>query len=294
MKKQSMARRAQGLAAVTALLALGAVGCGGMVESAKAGAEKVARQRSVFGLKPGDCFNTNDGRTEGEAFSVEVVPCDEPHQSQVSGEFEVDERKFPGDRVIEAMADETCARLEQEFAPDTWALAAEGVESFSYTPTKASWTTGDRLVSCTLAKESADLKGSLEADDAGMEPGAADYLKTSGKVYDALWANQPEGDDPAEDMKGYTAQAEAVATALTDHVAALEKIEGPVAESLLVQQSKALAHWKKAASAQDADAFFVAYDPAFDGLDPARSIGLRKELGLSTTVPADDADVWAG
>ncbi|MGW0854831.1 septum formation family protein, partial [Streptomyces sp. NPDC002690] len=30
------------------------------------------------------------------------------------------------------------------------------------------------------------------------------------------------------------------------------------------------------------------------GIDPGKTVAARKELGLSTTVPADEAEVWAG
>ncbi|MER6694357.1 hypothetical protein ABT329_36300, partial [Streptomyces minutiscleroticus] len=38
----------------------------------------------------------------------------------------------------------------------------------------------------------------------------------------------------------------------------------------------------------------LAYDPAFTDIDPNKSVAARKELGLATTVPADEAEVWAG
>ncbi|MFC5959304.1 hypothetical protein ACFP51_34275, partial [Streptomyces pratens] len=71
-------RSLRGISAVAALLAIGAVGCSDVsdaVDSAKDGAKKVARQRSVFSLDIGDCYNPN-GKAEGEAFAVEIVPCD--------------------------------------------------------------------------------------------------------------------------------------------------------------------------------------------------------------------------
>lgn len=75
-------RSPRGLAAVATLLALAAVGCSEAseaVDDAKDGAKKVARQRSVFSLDVGDCYNPN-GKAEGEAYLVEVVPCDEAHR----------------------------------------------------------------------------------------------------------------------------------------------------------------------------------------------------------------------
>lgn len=80
-------RSLHGISAVTALLAIGLVGCSDVtdaVDSAKDGAKKVARQRSVFSLDTGDCYNPS-GKAEGTAYTVEIVPCDEAHEGQVVG-----------------------------------------------------------------------------------------------------------------------------------------------------------------------------------------------------------------
>ncbi|HEX5569488.1 MAG TPA: septum formation family protein [Streptomyces sp.] len=286
-------RSLRGISAVVVLLAMGATGCADVVDSAKEGATKVARQRSVFSLKPGDCYNPNTKEAEGEAFAVEVLPCDEPHRGQVVGEFTIDEDgKFPGDEAVQTIADERCAVEAGKFALDTWALP-EGVELFYYTPTKESWATGDRAVSCTYNKESGKFTGSLKTDGDSLKPEQKTYLDGSNAVYDALWTNQPDADHIDDDLDGYKAQAKAVADALDAHLAGLKDIEGTETGKLRTQLEKTAGHWKKAASAGDADAFYLAYDPAFDGLDPNKTVDARKELGLATTVPADDAEVWA-
>lgn len=288
-------RSLHGISAVVALLAIGAVGCSEVsdaVDSAKDGAKKVARQRSVFSLDTGDCYNPN-GKAEGEAYSVEVVPCDEAHQGQVVGEFAIDGGKeYPGDDGISTIADNRCPVEAQKYAPDTWALP-EGAALFYYTPTKESWATGDRAVSCTYTAEKGTLSGSLDTAKS-LEPEQAAYLEGSNAVYEALWANQPEKDVVEEDLAGYKAQAKAVAAALDTHVEGLGGIEGTEVGKLRATLTKAAGNWKKAANAADADAFYIAYDPAFTGIDPNKSVAARKELGLATTVPADDAEAWAG
>ncbi|MFF9222065.1 septum formation family protein [Streptomyces viridosporus] len=288
-------RSLRGISAVVALLAIGAVGCSEVsdaVDSAKDGAKKVARQRSVFSLDVGDCYNPN-GKAEGTAYAVEIVPCDEAHEGQVVGEFAIDEGKeYPGDDGVSAIADERCPVEAQKYAPDTWALP-KGVSLFYYTPTKESWATGDRAVSCTYTSEKGTFKGSLDTAKS-LKPEQTTYLEGSNAVYDALWANQPEKDTVEDDLAGYKAQAKAVAAALDAHVEGLEGIEGTEVGKLRAMLTKAAGNWKKAASAADADAFYVAYDPAFDGIDPNESVAARKELGLATTVPADEAEVWAG
>ncbi|CAL9479453.1 hypothetical protein SUDANB58_03025 [Streptomyces sp. enrichment culture] len=288
-------RSLRGISAVAALLAIGAVGCSGVtdaVDSAKDGAKKVARQRSVFSLDVGDCYNPT-GKAEGTAYTVEIVPCDEAHEGQVVGEFTVDEGKeYPGDDGVSAIADTRCPVEARKYAPDTWALP-KGAALFYYTPTKESWATGDRAVSCTYTMEKGTLSGTLDTAKS-LKPEQLTYLNGSNAVYEALWANQPEKETVEDDLAGYKAQAKAVGAALDAHVEGLAGIEGSEVGKLRSTLTKAAGDWKEAANAADADAFYLAYDPAFTGIDPNKSVAARKELGLATTVPADEAEVWAG
>ncbi|MGW2841402.1 septum formation family protein [Streptomyces sp. NPDC001493] len=287
-------RHVRGIAAVVALLAIGASGCS-VAESAKQGLKKAARQKSVFDLKVGDCYNPNtapvaEGET-AEEFAIEVVPCTEAHDGQVYGEFKVEDGAYPGDDAIVEAADTRCPVEEQKFAPDTWAIPA-GVSGSYYQPTKESWKTGDRLVTCTYTKDSGKITtGSLKSKPMNADQLA--YLKGSSGVYTAFWANQPETDEVADDLAGYKAQAAAVSAALDAHLASLKGITQPETVKLSAELAKANEAWKTASKAADADSYYVALDAAFTGIDPSKSIAARKELGLSTTVPADDADVWS-
>ncbi|MET9592704.1 septum formation family protein [Streptomyces sp. NPDC006516] len=285
-------RSARGISAAVALLAIGAVGCSDAIDSATAGAKKVVRQRSVFSLTPGDCYNPNSGATESEEFSVEIVPCEEAHEGQVVGEFSIEgESKYPGDEGASKIADEQCPAESLKFISDTWAVP-EGVELFYYYPTAESWATGDRSVSCTYAKETGTFTDSLKNESLNADQLA--YLKGANAVYEALWANQPKAEQIEDDLDGYKKQAKAVSTALDAHLANLKGIVKPETVKLTEQLEKAAGSWKDAASAADTDAFYIAYDVAFTGIDPNKTVGARKELKLATTVPADDAEVWAG
>lgn len=111
-------RSLRGISAVVALLSVGAVGCSEALDSAKTGAKKVVRQRSVFSLATGDCYNPNNGAPKGEEFSVEVVPCKEPHKGQVVGDFKIDgQSAYPGEDKTAQIADERCPAEAQKFTP---------------------------------------------------------------------------------------------------------------------------------------------------------------------------------
>ncbi|HWU11357.1 MAG TPA: septum formation family protein [Streptomyces sp.] len=284
-------RSARGMSAAVALLAIGAVGCADALDSAKDGAKKVVRQRSVFSLTPGDCYNPNSGATESEEFSVEIVPCEEAHKGQVVAEFAIEgESAYPGDAGATKIADERCPAESQKFVSDTWAVPV-GVDLFYYYPTSESWKTGDRAVSCTYAKESGTFTGSLK--DKSLTADQLAYLKGANAVYEALWSNQPEADQIEKDLAGYKKQAKAVSSALNAHLAALEGMEQPETVKLRTQLEETAGSWKDAASAGNTDDFYVAYDLAFTGIDPKKTVAARKELKLATTVPAADAEVWA-
>ncbi|MFH9613090.1 septum formation family protein [Streptomyces pratensis] len=285
-------RSARGISAAVALLAIGAVGCADAIDSAKDGAKKVVRQRSVFSLTPGDCYNPNSAATESEEFSVEIVPCDEAHKGQVVGEFAIEGKsEYPGDSGATKIADERCPVESQKFVTDTWALP-EGVDLFYYYPTSESWATGDRAVSCSYSKESGTFSGSLK--DESLNADQLTYLKGSNAVYEALWSNQPEADQIEDDLAGYKKQAKAVSSALKTHLTALEGVAQPETTKLRTQLEETAEAWKDAASAGSTDDFYVAYDLAFTGIDPSKTVAARKELKLATTVPADDAEVWVG
>ncbi|GGZ15331.1 hypothetical protein CP967_03390 [Streptomyces nitrosporeus] len=292
MRFSTKSRSLTGIAAAVVVLSVGAAGCGDIVEEAKSGVKKAARTRSVFSLDTGDCYNPSSGKTEGEEVSVEIVPCDEAHEGQVVGGFKIEgETAYPGDDGAAAIAEKRCPAESLTYVSDTWAVP-EGVSLFYYYPTAASWATGDRSVSCTYAKESGTFSGSLKNESLNADQLA--YLKGANNLYEILWANQPEDSDVEKDFDGYKKQAGEVATALDAHITSLKAIDQPETAKLRGELEKAAEAWADAAAAKDTDSFYVAYDVAFTGIDPNKTVAARTELKLATTVPADDAEVWAG
>ncbi|MFE7751308.1 septum formation family protein [Streptomyces sp. NPDC057428] len=279
-------RSLRGISVVVALLAIGTSGCSDGAD------EDGANKHAVSSLATGDCYNLDGKSTGSEEPAVQAVPCAEPHLGQIVDEFTIDDEKsFPGDDAVAVIADGRCPGAAQKFAPDPWALP-QGVDVFYYPPSKTTWAAGDRAVSCAYTSASGTFSGSLKSDPLDADQLA--YLKGSAAVYEALWAHQPEGDKAADDLPGYKVQARAVAAALDTHVQTLRGIEQPETGKLRALLEEAAAEWKTAASAGDADTFQTAYDAAFAGIDPSKSIAARKELKLATTVPAVEAEGWAG
>lgn len=286
-------RHVRGISAAVALLAIGASGCS-VAESAKDGIKKAARQRSVFSLDVGDCYNPNTapaaaGEEATEELAIEVVPCAEPHQAQIYGEFDLDDGAYPGDDALTEASDTRCAVEEKKFAPDTWAIPTDVGGSY-YQPTKETWATGDRKVSCSYSKDSGKITGTLKSKPLSAD--AAAYLKNEYAYYDALWSKQPEAETVEDDLAGYKAQSAAVAAALDAHLAALQGVKQPETVKLRAQLEVADKKWKEAANAADADSLYAPYSSAYDAIDPAKSVAARKELGLATTVPEDMAAGW--
>lgn len=146
-------------------------------------------------------------------------------------------------------------------------------------------------MTCTYTKEAGTFSGSLKSKPLDADQLA--YLKGSNAVYEALWTNQPEAEHVEDDFAYYKKQAKAVAAALDTHLTALKNIQQPETVKLRARLKETADAWEKAASAGDTDAFYLAYDRAFTGIDPGKTVAARKELKLATTVPADEAEVWA-
>ncbi|MCH0540122.1 DUF4190 domain-containing protein [Streptomyces sp. MUM 203J] len=281
---------------VTLLIALGLVSgaFGKAWDGLREVRDEVASSGSAFGLRAGDCFDQPGGVVEEqEVERVKHVECDEPHDAEVSGRFRLQGSEYPGADAIEKAAEERCAKLDEDYAMDTWALPADTV-SYYFHPTVESWRTlDDRTVTCALAAGSGKLTGSLRTDATTLDPGRLTFLQAVNPV-EAVRYEQPEA-DPDTDLKANTQWAGRMEKALG---AAVERLKGhtysgaaagPVAE-LGEELAKARGLWAKAATAPDADAYWERYDVAYDAapLDLGREV--RKALNLGTTPPGEQAD----
>jgi uncharacterized RDD family membrane protein YckC len=123
-------------------------------ETAAPGAGEV----DVFDLKVGDCLADSAPRGE-EVSSVQSVPCSEPHSEEIYAAVTLPEGDFPGTEAMDAQADELCAAEFESFVGLPY---EESVLYLTYlTPTRESWSEGDREVICSVYDPAGEVSGSL-------------------------------------------------------------------------------------------------------------------------------------
>lgn len=111
---------------------------------------------SVHRLRTGDCIKT---LSESDAvYGMPVVPCTQPHQGEVYGEFDLPRGDYPGEAVIETEVATQCGTLLERYAPQAVDSAAE---MFYLYPRSADWRRGDRTVICIAYSDPA-VTGSLK------------------------------------------------------------------------------------------------------------------------------------
>jgi len=124
-----------------------------------------ASNTSVFSIEQGDCLIE---AVTDEQSSVPIVPCDQPHDSEVYTAFAMDEGDYPGAEAISEIAGEGClARFEPIFR-EAYEISPYFV-SFLF-PTEVSWNDeDDREVLC-LANGPELLVGSILPDRSDSDP----------------------------------------------------------------------------------------------------------------------------
>ncbi|MBF4992564.1 septum formation family protein [Arthrobacter gandavensis] len=176
-----------GKAASAAVFALVLAGCGASADndepktsespaaassSASAEADTAADEKTedevsaetvdAVDLKVGDCLVDDPDAEQIEA--VDVLPCTEPHDTEVYAAMDMEAGAFPGEEAVDAAAQEFCLA---EFQPYIGTDYSESALNIGYlTPTPSSWTLGnDREILCTVyrmdgEKLSTSVKGS--------------------------------------------------------------------------------------------------------------------------------------
>ncbi|MFF2607220.1 septum formation family protein [Arthrobacter koreensis] len=109
--------------------------------------EVSAESVDAVDLKVGDCLVDDPDAEQIEA--VDVLPCTQPHDTEVYAAMDMDRGSFPGEEAIDAAAQEFCLA---EFQPYIGTDYSESALDIGYlTPTPTSWTLGnDREILCTV------------------------------------------------------------------------------------------------------------------------------------------------
>ena len=285
----------------TAILAL-ALATGGAAEfweGFQEGAREASENGTTFSVDEGECFDTPGGSLEGMAYDVDTVSCEEEHDGEVFANFRMPGGRYPGDDAVTEAADDKCYTLQYAYAMDSWALP-EDVDIYYFTPTRDSWSLGDREVSCLFGNvdEKGSLTGSLRQDETTLDADQLAYLKAAQVLNEAMEA-APEEAYVEEDLPGHKEWATRVSGAVTKQVGMLRDHDWPSdaresVATLVRDLEKAQGEWAKAAKAADADVFYEHYDKALELADAKKTVTVRKALGLASTPPKSYEDDGGG
>ncbi len=109
--------------------------------------EVSAETVEAVNLKVGDCM-VDDPEAE-EISDVDVLPCTEPHDSEVYAAMDIAAGAYPGEEAVDTMAQDFCLAEFQPYVGTDYSVSALDVGYL--TPTPTSWTLGnDREILCTV------------------------------------------------------------------------------------------------------------------------------------------------
>lgn len=112
---------------------------------------------TVFGLHPGQCFNSLPNGIAG----AHAVPCRHPHDGEIYGAFRVAGQDWPGSAALASHARLGCqARLTAYLNPQ---LNTSDLTQFYAYPNQGAWAAGEHMVICEIRGTQGRLTGSLRA-----------------------------------------------------------------------------------------------------------------------------------
>lgn len=118
-----------------------------------------AGEADVFSIQVGDCL-TDESSMTGEVEQVPVVPCSEPHASEVYLSHMIESDELPDQAAMEDIVTEQCLGAFDSFVGMPYEESA--LEVTWLEPTSASWDNGDRELLCIVVDPAGDVTGSLE------------------------------------------------------------------------------------------------------------------------------------
>ena len=144
--------------ALLALTGCSLLGGGDEPERDEEGDITEATDADAFAIRVGDCLESMDWGQEGFS-TVPVIPCAEPHESEIYAAVDLEDGGYPGDDAVATQADEYCYGEFQGFVGIAWEDSA-----FDYgylSPSQESWDQGDREVLCMIMDPEGLTTGSL-------------------------------------------------------------------------------------------------------------------------------------
>src|SRR5690606_35814375 len=138
-------------------------GSGGDSDRTPADRVDAGRRTPVDRLRDGMCVKELPFG-EDQVRTIRVVDCEVPHVGEVYAAFELADRDWPGDEVVEAEARDGCHERLRQDLPHAWVDPA--VEVYYLFPSGVSWGFGDRRVVCITQYMDGTRTGSLfDLDD---------------------------------------------------------------------------------------------------------------------------------
>jgi hypothetical protein len=121
-------------------------------------------------LGVGDCWN--DQRDEEGEFDYsgipDLVPCEQPHDNQVTGTWTSEADSYPGEDALYSEADDVCDQSFVEFVGVDY--GGDALEGFAVVPTAGDWNEGGRQSVCSVYLPGDRLAGTLEGIRYGARP----------------------------------------------------------------------------------------------------------------------------
>jgi hypothetical protein len=145
-----------GSAAIAGLFVVGLGACSDDPERDAAGQVTEAGDESVFEIAVGDCLT--DQSSAEQVSDVPVVPCTEPHSSEVYHLYQVPGDTFPGD--FTQVTEEQCKPAFQTFVGMAYDQSV--LEVTTLEPTVETWADGDRELVCIVVDPAGNVTGSLQ------------------------------------------------------------------------------------------------------------------------------------
>ncbi|HET9609424.1 MAG TPA: septum formation family protein [Acidimicrobiales bacterium] len=147
-------------ALVAGLLIAGLAACGSDEPERDESTNEIteAGDADVFSMQVGDCLT--DQSATGEVTEVPVVPCSEPHASEIFVSHVIEADELPDATEMQGIVQEQCLGAFEGFVGMPYEQSV--LEVTWLEPTAGSWDAGDRELLCIVQDPAGDVTGSLQ------------------------------------------------------------------------------------------------------------------------------------